>query len=76
MGNEKEFRLDGDDLECLNYEERENPQDRWFPPARLHPRGDVETLAFRKQAILAGVPNSDEKRLIANGRLLWEEKER
>lgn len=41
---------------------------------RLYPYYDVRTLAFRKQAILAGVSQGDERRLVADGRLLWEDK--
>ncbi|KAH6869941.1 hypothetical protein BKA58DRAFT_384105 [Alternaria rosae] len=70
----KYFGLRKEDLECLAFESRPNPKDSSFTPMRLYDYNEVVRLACRKLSIQAGVPQCDERALIAHGKALLEKK--
>jgi len=65
------FKIAGDELKCLPHDEKPNPNGP-YAPMKLYKYEEVEALAYKKEAILAGVAQDDEVRLIAKGKELWE----
>ncbi|KAF1851980.1 uncharacterized protein K460DRAFT_351836 [Cucurbitaria berberidis CBS 394.84] len=62
-----------DELQCLPHDTRPNPNGP-FAPMRLYKYEEVVDLAYKKEAILAGVSQVDDETLIACGKKLWEAK--
>jgi hypothetical protein len=63
------FSLKGDELICLPHKEKANPLG-WSNPTRLYRWDDATNLAFRKAAIIDGVPEDDED-IVTKGRQLF-----
>lgn len=65
------LRLQAHELECLPHDERPNPQG-FKAPMKLYKYDEVVDLAYKKEAIQAGVSQDDEELLIAQGKKLYE----
>ncbi|KAL1606204.1 hypothetical protein SLS60_003605 [Paraconiothyrium brasiliense] len=70
----KVYGIKKEDLACLPHCPVQNPHGKGFTPMKFFLKTDVIRLAFRKEAILAGVPQDDEEELLACGEELYEEK--
>ncbi|KAF2829360.1 hypothetical protein CC86DRAFT_404001 [Ophiobolus disseminans] len=66
------FKIAGDELKCLQHDARPSPHGGRLPPLKLYKYDEVERLAYKKEAILAGVSQDNEETLIARGKVLWE----
>ena len=68
----KYFRLQDRELECLRCDKQPNPYGRF--PIKLYLYDEVVELAYKKEAIQAGVSQDHDEALIARGKELWEVK--
>jgi hypothetical protein len=70
----KVYGIKGDELACVPYCPVQNPHGKGFTPMKFFLETDVIRLAFRKEAVMAGVSQDDEDELLARGQELYEEK--
>lgn len=69
----KIYGINRDDLATLPHCPVSNPHARAFTPSKFFRKAEVESLAFRKEAILAGISRDDED-LLAQGREIYEDR--
>ncbi|KAJ4356726.1 uncharacterized protein N0V89_004762 [Didymosphaeria variabile] len=70
----KVYGIKSEDLACLPHCPVQNPHGKGFTPMKFFLKTDVIQLAFRKEAVLAGVSQDDEEELLVHGEELYEEK--
>lgn len=70
----KVYGVKGEELACLPHCPVTNPHGKGFTPMKFFKKAEVIRLAFRKEAVLAGVSQDDEDQLLATGQELYEEK--
>lgn len=68
----KVYGVNAEDLATLPHCPVTNPHVPAFTPSKFFKQDDVETLAFRKEAILSGISQYDETELLAKGRDMYE----
>ena len=68
------YGIKREELNCLRHCPAPNPHGANFTPMKLFVKSEVQKLAFRKEAILAGVAQDDEAELLRRGKELYEEK--
>ncbi|KAJ4295068.1 hypothetical protein N0V90_007076 [Kalmusia sp. IMI 367209] len=66
--SDKIYGVKREELDCLQHCPAPNPHGRGFTPMKLLKTIEVQYLAFRKEAMLAGVPQDDEKDLLEQGK--------
>ena len=70
----KVYGIRSEDLATLPHCPVTNPHVKFFTASKFFMQADVENLAFRKEAVLAGVSQDDEDELLAQGQELFEDK--
>ncbi|KAF1951380.1 hypothetical protein CC80DRAFT_597512 [Byssothecium circinans] len=70
----KVYNIKRDALSCLEHCPAPNPHAVAFTPMKLFKQADVQRLAFRKEAIMAGIPHEDDEELLSKGEELYEAK--